>query len=84
MPTRKLTAAKFAAKNTSRTKQLKPLYSSHTDWVDKADVMEHFHISERSLQNLRSTKVITWSRLGGKIYYHIPSFVAALEKNRQG
>lgn len=54
------------------------------DWVDKQDIMNYFHLSDRTLQNLRDRNEITWSHIGGKLYYHLPSFVALLEKNKRG
>jgi len=54
------------------------------DWVDKQDIMNYFHLSDRTLQNLRDRNEITWSHIGGKLYYHLPSFVALLERNKRG
>jgi hypothetical protein len=61
-----------------------PLPSLPTDWVDKQDIMNYFHLSDRTLQNLRDRNEITWSHIGGKLYYHLPSFVALLERNKRG
>ncbi len=60
------------------------LLSKPKDWVDKQDIMNHFHLSDRTLQNLRNRNEIVWSSIGGKLYYHLPSFVALLERNRRG
>ncbi|HEY2727089.1 MAG TPA: hypothetical protein VGI61_07955 [Parafilimonas sp.] len=46
--------------------------------------MNYFHLSDHTLQNLRDSKEITWSNIGGKLYYHLPSFVALLERNKRG
>lgn len=76
-------AARPVKETTAVKKALPPLHSKPTDWVDKQDVMQCFHLSSRTLQNLRSRKAIIWSRLGKKIYYNLPSFVAVLENNRE-
>lgn len=76
-------AARPAKETVAVKKALPPLHSKPTDWVDKQDVMQCFHLSSRTLQNLRSRKAIIWSRLGKKIYYNLPSFVAVLENNRE-
>ena len=76
-------AVKRSKNATISKKTLPPLHSKPTDWVDKQIVMECFHLSGRSLQNLRSRNVIIWSKLGGKIYYTLPSFADVLERNRQ-
>lgn len=60
------------------------LLSKPQDWVDKQDIMNHFHLSDRTLQNLRDRNEITWSKIAGKLYYHLPSFVALLERNKRG
>jgi hypothetical protein len=83
MKSLKPNTAERIKRKTASTKLLPPLHSKPTDWVDKQTVMECFHISGRTLQNLRSRKEIIWSKLGGKIYYNLPSFADVLEKNRR-
>ncbi len=39
-------------------------------WADKQDIMQEFHLSERTLHNLRKKKNIPYSRLGNKIFYN--------------
>ena len=60
------------------------LLSKVQGWVDKQDIMNYFHLSDRSLQNLRDSNEIIWSNIGGKLYYYLPSFIALLEKNKRG
>jgi len=38
-------------------------------WLDNQDVMELLKISPRTLQNLRDSKTLPFSKVGGKIYY---------------
>ena len=51
------------------------------DWVDKQEIQMHLHISNRTLQNLRSRKQIPWSVIGGKILYYLPGILTLLEEN---
>ena len=39
------------------------------DWIDNQDVMNTLHISQRTLQTLRSNGTIKFSKFGNKIYY---------------
>lgn len=39
-------------------------------WADKQDIMQEFHLSERTLHTLRKKKNIPYSRLGNKIFYN--------------
>ena len=38
-------------------------------WLDNQEVMELLKISPRTLQNLRDSKALAFSKVGGKIYY---------------
>ena len=51
------------------------------DWVDKQVVQITLHISNRTLQTLRTRKQIPYSRIGGKILYYLPGILALLEQN---
>ena len=51
------------------------------DWVDKQVIQESLHISNRTLQYMRTRKQIPYSSLGGKILYYLPGIVALLEEN---
>lgn len=39
------------------------------DWIDNQDVMQRLHISLRTLQTLRSSGTLPYTRVNGKIYY---------------
>lgn len=39
------------------------------DWIDGQEVMIRLHISQRTLQTLRSNGTIPFSRIGHKLYY---------------
>ena len=51
------------------------------DWVDKQVIQTHLHISNRTLQTLRSRKQIPYSVIGDKILYYLPGIVTLLEEN---
>ncbi|QEC70095.1 helix-turn-helix domain-containing protein [Panacibacter ginsenosidivorans] len=38
-------------------------------WLDKQDVLQRLHISARTLQNWRSSGLLPYSKIKGKIYY---------------
>ncbi|MGQ7868665.1 helix-turn-helix domain-containing protein [Sunxiuqinia sp. sy24] len=38
-------------------------------WLDNQEVMELLKISPRTLQNMRDSKALPFSKVGGKIYY---------------
>jgi len=39
------------------------------EWLDNQDIMQMLHISSRTLQRLRKSGMITYSKIGKKIYY---------------
>lgn len=39
------------------------------DWIDNQDVIQTLHISKRTLQTLRSTGKLPYTKLNGKIFY---------------
>ena len=39
-------------------------------WLDKQDIMQEFHISERTLHNWRKKKYLPFTRLGRRIFYN--------------
>ena len=38
-------------------------------WLDNQEVMELLKVSPRTLQNMRDTKTLAYSKVGGKVYY---------------
>lgn len=38
-------------------------------WLDKQDILQRLHISSRTLQNWRSSGLLPYSKIKGKIYY---------------
>ena len=71
-----------AANKESREKQsagtLKPL----DDLIDKQIVLQTLHISDRTLQNWRSTGKIPFYKVGGKIFYKQSELAQMLEASR--
>lgn len=50
-------------------------------WLDGQDVMQLLHISKRSLQSLRDTNTLPYSRINGKIYYNLDDIEGLLQSN---
>ncbi len=50
-------------------------------WIDGQDVMLSLHISKRTLQYLRDSGVLPYSRINGKFYYKISDIENLLVKN---
>ncbi len=55
--------------------------SKASDWIDKQELMQKFHLSSRTLQYYRSKNLIPFAKLGGKVFYHLPGFLQALERS---
>jgi hypothetical protein len=51
------------------------------DWIDSQDVMQALHISQRTLQTLRSNGILPYSRIGNKIYYLRKDIIKILSDN---
>lgn len=50
-------------------------------WIDNQDVMQMLHISQRTLQTLRSNGTIPYSKIKGKFYYKVTDIERILESN---
>ncbi|WP_417620058.1 helix-turn-helix domain-containing protein [Oceanihabitans sediminis] len=59
----------------SRAERLKGM------WMDNQDVMQLLHISQRTLQTLRSNGTIPYSRIRGKFYYKVDDIDELLQDN---
>ncbi len=53
-------------------------------WFDNQEVMELLKISTRTLQNMRDTQVLPYSKVGGKIYYKARDVEKILNENYHG
>jgi len=53
-------------------------------WADRQDVMQMLHVSQRTLQTLRDSGALPFSRINGKFYYRISDIEALLEANYSG
>ena len=51
------------------------------DWIDNQDVMLALHISQRTLQTLRSNGTLPYSRINNKIYYRRQDVEKILDDN---
>ena len=52
-------------------------------WIDGQDVMQSLHISKRTLQTLRDSEMLPYSRINGKFYYKVSDIEKMLEANYQ-
>lgn len=50
-------------------------------WLDNQDVMGVLKISPRTLQNMRDSQVLPFSKVGGKIYYKASDVEKLLNDN---
>lgn len=50
-------------------------------WLDKQDILTRLHISSRTLQEWRNKKLITYSKIGGKIWYLESGLLDLLHSN---
>ena len=50
-------------------------------WIDGQDVLLALNISQRTLQTLRDSGTLPFSRLNGKFYYKVSDLEALLESN---
>jgi hypothetical protein len=51
------------------------------EWIDGQVVMQTLHISKRTLQSLRDSGVLPYSRINGKFYYKVSDIEALMESN---
>ena len=49
------------------------------EWLDIQDVCQLLHISKRTLQSYRDTGIISFSQVGGKIYFKASDIEIFLE-----
>ena len=50
-------------------------------WLDNQDVCELLHISKRTLQHYRQSRMISFAQVGAKIYYKKKDILDFLESN---
>ncbi len=50
-------------------------------WIDGQDVMLALKISKRTLQSLRDSGILPFSRINGKFYYKVADLENLLESN---
>jgi hypothetical protein len=57
------------------------LQSFRESWIDGQEVMQTLHISKRTLQSLRDSGVLPFSRINGKFYYKVSDLKNLLISN---
>lgn len=50
-------------------------------WMDGQDVMFALKVSKRTLQTMRDTGILPYSRINGKFYYKVSDLEELLQKN---
>nr|WP_321356667.1 helix-turn-helix domain-containing protein [uncultured Draconibacterium sp.] len=50
-------------------------------WIDGQDVMLALKVSKRTLQTMRDTGILPYSRINGKFYYKVEDLEKLLESN---
>lgn len=55
--------------------------NQHEGWIDNHDVCKYLNISIRTLQRLRSQKLINFSIIRGKTYYRLSEIERMLDEN---
>jgi hypothetical protein len=53
-------------------------------WIDGQDVLLALNISQRTLQTLRDSGTLPFSKLNGKFYYKVSDLESLLESNYSG
>lgn len=53
-------------------------------WIDGQDILLALNISQRTLQSLRDSGTLPFSRLNGKFFYKVSDLEAILESNYSG
>jgi hypothetical protein len=67
-----------------KTEKVKTSKKLSETWFDNQEVMELLKISIRTLQNMRDTQVLPYSKVGGKIYYKARDVEKILNENYHG
>jgi len=53
-------------------------------WIDGQDILLALNISQRTLQTLRDSGILPFSRLNGKFFYKVSDLETILESNYSG
>ncbi len=53
------------------------------DWLKSADVRKMLSISPGTLQNLRITGILSFTKIGGTIFYAYSDVIKILQKNKR-
>ena len=50
--------------------------------LDDVDLRHYLRVSKRTTASLREKRIITYSKIGGKIYYRLSDVLSLIEKNK--
>ncbi len=78
---------KLTGKQKQEPEQQTPKPEPATDtnlshWLDKQDLLQALHISERTLQYWRSKGLLPFCKVGNKIFYYIYDVVALISTSQ--
>lgn len=90
MPTQIITTDDLREFKVEFLDHLDQLFSTHTKiqpdqkrFLKSSEVMALLDMSPSTLQNLRITRALTYSKIGGTIYYDWEDIVRLMEKNKK-
>jgi hypothetical protein len=64
-----------------KAEQVKNSKKLSETWLDNQEVKELLKVSPRTLQNMRDTLVLSYSKVGAKIYYKASDVESLLNEN---
>ncbi len=59
-----------------------PTVSNQTTWIDNVELQEYLHISSKTIQRLRESGMLKYSKIRGKLFYRRSDIHAMLEQNQ--
>ena len=87
MPAQIITTDDLREFNTELIQELKELFSTVPDqkkqWLKSPEVMKLLDISPGTLQHLRVTGILPYTKIGGTVYYKYEEVLQMLEKNKK-
>ncbi len=69
--------------NEKATQQTAGQNAATVNLIDKQDVLKKMRICERTLQRWRSRRLLSYYKIGGRIYYQESDLEKLLEMNRR-
>jgi len=73
--------ASVEAATTKAFSQVQPVASGPKEWLTNREAVSFLGLSKTTLQRYRRSGQLSYSKIGGNIYYKYSDLVAVLEKN---